>query len=168
MAKEFLSIDDLPLDLSTVSLRAKNAWITPVSDQKPFVNDYIRHGLELAYERDTGIRDIRSQDIEEQCNQALREDKFTQAEIERVKYFYTQNLCIFISDILAENLMKLGLFLAGNNLQGEQETSRILIRKKMIGGQIKIVAEAEYSNLRCYGLTANGEFDEQAQKRIVS
>lgn len=96
----------------------------------------------------------------------MRDDKFTQEEIERVKYFYTQNLCIFISDILAENLMKLGLFLAGNNLQGEQETSRILIRKKMIGGQIKIVAEAEYSNLRCYGLTANGEFDEQAQKRI--
>lgn len=56
MAREFLSVDQLPLNLRTVSVRAKDAWITPVSDQKPFVNDYIRHGLELAYERDTGIR----------------------------------------------------------------------------------------------------------------
>ena len=166
MAKEYLSVDQLPLDLRTVSARSENAWMTPVSDQKPFINDYIRRGLEFAYERDTGIRDIRSQNIEEQCDQALREDQFTQEEIRRVKHFYTQNLCIFISDIIAENLMKLGLFLAGNNLQGEQETSRILIRKRMIDGHMNIVAEAEYSNLRCYGLTANGELDEQALKRI--
>lgn len=157
MAKTLLYTDRLAhSDLACVQAQRKNKWVEPENPQKTFLKDYRRHTLELVHEHDTS-RGMDDDSLDSEFIQVLNQDGFTEQEIQNLKQFYSQNLCSFLVSIIVERLSTMGIIPAQE--AQEAQNRRIFIRKVTINGETKIVAEAEYWNIRCYDTTGSGKLD---------
>lgn len=151
-------------DLECVQAQNKNKWVEPENPQKTFLKDYRRNTLELVHENDTS-RGMDDNELHSEFIRVLNQDGFTEQEIENLKQFYSQNLCSFLVSIIVERLFKMDIIPA----QEAQETQnrRILIRKVTINGETKIIAEAEYWDIRCYDRTNSGKLNLENRAQLI-
>lgn len=146
--------------LGAIAQLKEHNWIEPESPQKTYLKDFRRHNLEISFETSTSRGELEDKQLDIIFNGALAQDGLTEEEIELIKRFYSQNLLSINVASMMEALMRMGLTPARQS-DGEQNR-RILIKKVMIDGVPKVIAEATYWDIHVYKETSSGVFDTEA------